>query len=251
MKSNKTKIFTDSVVVYPEDLTYFDDFLRNSFNTIEYTAICEDGTEIRPNSLNELLEYENPDFKRIASITINALDGQSSGDSVEIIIGMAGLPTSGAGVVRFNFKDIKRQNPIEDEVVNRIKGMRPCYFYLNKISFKYFLPLSLLVFSLIMVAIGLLRKFKGTILTMPVSTSRFTEGEETVLALGVYGVFFLVGYFIDCSRDYFFPKYFFCIGRQKKAFERRRNIVRFIFGAIFIGIIINIVAAHIDVHIFR
>jgi len=48
---------------------------------------------------------------------------------------------------------------------------------------------------------------------------------------------------IDLLRDFLFPQYFFCIGRQEKAFKKRRNIAYFIFGVIILGILINIASA--------
>ena len=243
MESKTTKTFADSIVVFPEDLRYFDDSLRKNFNKIEYEATCEDGTKIKPFSLNELLEYENPNFKRIASITINALDEKLLDDNVEIIMGKAGSFSSDTGIARFKFKDIKQQYPIEDEVLKHIKAIRPWYYWLNKISFKLFLPLLLIGVGISLDAISLFKKLFGSIPAISASPSKFTDGESNVLTVGVFGILFIVGYLIDRSRDYLFPKYFFCIGRQQKEFERRRKITYFIFGVIILGIIINIISA--------
>ena len=86
MESQATKTFSDAVVVWPDDLRHFDSFLRKNFTKVEYKAACEDDTKLKASGLTDLLEYENPDFKRLVSITINASDGQPLGDSVEITI---------------------------------------------------------------------------------------------------------------------------------------------------------------------
>ena len=212
MESRATKTFSDSIVVWPDDLRYFDNFLRRSFRKVEYEAVCEDDTKLKATGLTDLLEYENPDFKRLASIAINASDEQPLGDSVEIVIGKAGFFSSDTGIARFRFKDVKQQYPIEDEVLKRIKAMRPWYFWLNKLPFKFVLPLLLLGFSLVLNAISLLKKLTDSLPSTPPSPSRFTEGEGFVFVLGAFGILFLVGYLIDRSRDFLFPKYFFCIG---------------------------------------
>lgn len=245
MESRTTKTFSDAIVVWPDDLRYFDSFLRKSFAKVEYGATCEDDTKLKASGLADVLEYENPDFKRLASITINASDGQPLGDSVEIVIGKAGIFSSDTANVRFRFKDIKQQYPIEDEVLKRIKTMRPWYFWLTGIPIKFLLPLLLYGYSLVLNAISLIKKLTGLLPMTAPSPSTLTEGEGFVFVLGVFGILFLAGYLIDRSRDFLFPRYFFCIGRQQKAFERRRTIAYIVFGVVILGILINIVSAFI------
>lgn len=245
MESQKTKYISHSVIVYPEDIKYFDEFLRKNFQNIQYEIQCEDGTKLKPTNLNEILEYENPDFKRIGSITFKASNEQNKKDSVEIIIGKAGLGlfSSDTAMIRFYFSDIKRQIPIEDEIMKRIKAMRPWYFWLTKISFSFILPFLLWSYSISLSAVSLVKKLTGTIpLTPPTppTPSVFTEGEATIFVLSAMGILFLVGYLIDNSRDYLFPKYFFYIGRQQKKYDKKRLIANIIFGVIILGIIINL-----------
>jgi hypothetical protein len=247
MESKKTKYISHSVIVYPEDIKYFDEFLRKNFQKIRYEILCEDETKLKPANLNEILEYENPDFKKIASITFEASNEKNDNDSVEIVIGKAGLSflSSDTAMIHFYFSDIKRQIPVEDEIMKRIRAMRPWYFWLIKIPFSFIFPFLLWGYSISLSAISLIKKLTGIIpLTpsTPPTPSGFTEGEVSILVLATMGILFLVGFLIDNSRDYLFPKYFFYIGRQQKNYDKKRIIVNIIFGVIILGIIINLVS---------
>jgi|WetSurMetagenome_2_1015567.scaffolds.fasta_scaffold00195_28 hypothetical protein len=242
MKSHKSKELTDSIVVWPDDLKYLDNFLKKTFTKIEYEASCEDDTKLKPESLSDLLEYENPDFKRVSSITINAYT-EPSNDKVEIQIGKAGFMSNKTGIISLSFSDVRQQQPIEDEIIKRIKTMRPWYSWLNRISFRFIMPSLLFIFWIIVNANNLIKKFNGNIPVASAQPSPLTEGESQVLMLGVLGILFLCGFLIDRSRDYLFPKSFICIGRQLQSFEKRRKISYIIFGVIILGIIINIAAS--------
>jgi hypothetical protein len=246
MESRTTKTFSDSVIVWPDDLRYFDNFLRKSFTKVEYGGTCEDNTDLKADGLADLLEYENPDFKRLASITIKASDEQPLGNSIEIVIGKSGIFSSDTANAHFRFKDVKQQGPIEDEVIKRIKTMRPWYFWLTRIPFKFLLPVLPYGCSFTLNTVSLIKKLIGLLPMTPPAPSPLTENEGFVLVLGVTGILFLVGYLIDRSRDFLFPNCFFCIGRQRASFERRRAIAYIVFGVIILGILINIVSAFIS-----
>ncbi len=247
MESKRTKYISHSIIVYPEDIKYFDEFLRKNFQDIKYEVLCEDETKLKPANLGELLEYENPDFKKIASITCEASNKQNDNDSVEIVLGKAGgLFSVNTAMTHFYFSDIKRQILVEDEILKRIKAMRPWYFWLTKIPFSFIFPSLLWIYAILTSAISLIKKIAGVIpltASAPSTEKVFTDNEATVFILATMGVLFLVGYIIDYSRDYLFPKYFFYIGRQQKIYDRKRTITNIIFGVIILGIIINIVSA--------
>jgi hypothetical protein len=247
MESKKTKYISHAIVVWSSDLKYFDEFLRKNFQNISYEAICHDETRLKPTNLNELLEYENPDFKSLASVTCKSWNEDGNNDSVEITIGKAGILFTETAMIRLNFSDVKRQMPIEDEIFKRIRSMRPWYFWLSKIPFMLLLPLLLFGYSIMLNAISLTKKLTGIIpLSASNPPSSFTENEASVFMMVACGILFLVGYLIDRFKGYLFPKYFFCLGRQEKNYEKRRTISYLIFGVIILGILINIISTIIS-----
>jgi hypothetical protein len=246
MESQKNKYISHAIVVFPDDLKYFDEFLRKNFKTVTYEAVCSDETKLKPTNLNELLEYENPDFKRITSITCKASNEQKNNDDVEIIIGKAGIFFTNTAMIQFNFSDIKQQMLVEDEILKRIGAMRPWYFWLSKIPFSILLPLLPVGFSMALNAISLSKKLTGMVPLTPTPPSVFTENEAFIFVMATTGILFLVGYLIDQSRNYLFPKSFFCIGRQQKAYEKRRTISYIFFGVIILGILINLASTIIS-----
>lgn len=69
MQAEKTYSKGHAILVTPQHLKYFDDFLEKNYEKAVYIAHCSDATEITFSSIKELLSYENPSFKRIISLT--------------------------------------------------------------------------------------------------------------------------------------------------------------------------------------
>lgn len=245
MRSTTNRIFKNSIVVWPADLEYLDASLRKTFGDVKYLIRCEDETKPEPPSLKELLAYENPDFRRIASITIKASDDKPFGDNVTIILGKSVSYSDSTISANFEFADIQKQTPVEDEIVKRLLALRPWHYWFPRVSFMALLPFALYGYSIILNAISLVQKQFGFVQPVAIQprSSIFTEGEQIVYWGAVIGILILAGYVLDRSRDYFLPRRWFCIGRQQQAYEKRRSVANLIFVVVILGFLINIVAA--------
>jgi hypothetical protein len=71
---------------------------------------------------------------------------------------------------------------------------------------------------------------------------KVSKNEQTVFFCAVFGVLILAGFVLDRFRDYLFPKKWFCIGRQQRAYENRKAIANLVFVVILLGFIINMAA---------
>jgi hypothetical protein len=72
MRGEKKYYSSQPLLVKEEDLRYLDNFLRDNFATVKYTIYCVDDSELFPDSLDDLLAYENPAFKQIIRLKIDA-----------------------------------------------------------------------------------------------------------------------------------------------------------------------------------
>ena len=245
MNSKTTKSFAGAIVVHPSDLKYLDEYLSRSFSEVTYLATCEDGTKLKPKDLEELLNYENPSFKRLATLSVLAGGENYRDDNIEIVMGKPVYLSSKTVDVEFEFEDINQQYAFEKEIINRVKLLRPWYFWLSPIEWRFLLPALLFVSMLAYPFMTLMQKLRGIRVVEKPPQVKFSENVSVILLFLMIGVLFLVGYAVDNSRNFLFPKYFFVIGRQKEVYEKRRNIANVVFVVIILGIIINILSSFI------
>ena len=72
MKGSRNYSGQKAILVTVDKLRYLDRFLSSKFDGVHYTAYCVDDTKLSPESFEELLQYENPSFKRITGLRIVA-----------------------------------------------------------------------------------------------------------------------------------------------------------------------------------
>ena len=125
MRSSKEKKFKHAILIWPKDIEYFDGFLCEHFSEVNYSAQCVDGTSLAPDDLEQLLEYENPNFRRISSLRIVATNGDDKNDETIIKIDGDSSFLSGTVKVYFEFSDLSSQYLIENEWV--------CFIYLERV----------------------------------------------------------------------------------------------------------------------
>lgn len=243
MKSTKNTSSGQAILVTPDDLTHLEDFLKKHFSELAYSVTCEDGTRLEPTNLQDILDYENPTFRRIATIVIVASDGTASGDRTEISIGKVGIILAGTQSISFRFADVKRQQPIEEEVILRLRAMRPWFWWLSRIPFYVLLPAALVGMSFFLNAASIIRKLRAATASAPTSPSLFTESEGQTMTVVSIVALLVIGSILDRFRDYLFPRCFFLIGRQVKEYGQRKTISSIIFGVIILGILINIASS--------
>jgi hypothetical protein len=219
-----------AIVVNPENLAHFDAFLKDNFQDVSYKAECIDGTKISVGTLQNLLEYANPGFRRLEKITVQGFelseeDSLRQENFVHVILGGEAQFPSRTAQVYLSFTDVKRYNFVESEMLKLIKTMRPWYSPLTGIQFRYLFTLGLLLLGFTVFTVyytgGLFRLW--TVLSTTSSSSSSSSGIFEVV--GIVALLYLAGYLIDRARDYLFPRFFFCLGEQAKVFERREKIL--------------------------
>lgn len=239
--ATRTQIVTDPVVVWPADLQFLDKALRKEFANINYSAVLEDGTKLELDSLNALLEYENPDFKRIASISVHAGAKSVADDAVEIVLGEAKPASTSNGSIFYRLTDINRLARVENELTSRIRAMRPWYHLLTRVDFVSAFLLLLLTLWFGANLWSLINRYRG-VPRPPSGGSPITEGESIVFLTIVCVVLYLVGRAMNISREFLFPRVFFCLGRQEGRYRHRERIAQLVFVVIGLGIIVNLLA---------
>ena len=84
MKLSKKYKENKAILIDEEKLKDFDRFLNGFFSRRKYKCICSDDSELEFNDLQEILDYENPDFRKIIEIEIYA-DNKTDTSSLNFV----------------------------------------------------------------------------------------------------------------------------------------------------------------------
>lgn len=243
--------YRHALLIKPGDIKYLEKFLVNTFEEVDYVARCIDDTKIPFPSVKEILDYENPSFKRITSLEIEARSKESSYTYLDLKIGSDSLSFRSTAEFFLMYKDINWGIKIEQELVNRISGLRPWYWWLRKIPFAISLPLIPFLLSTWLNSVSLVQKLRGTYIPRSqISSYELTSNEGFIFVVAVTIVLIAIGGIIDRAVGYLFPNVFFCLGKQADEFSRRQKIASLVFGGIVFTIILGIIANQLTTFIF-
>jgi hypothetical protein len=252
MKSTKHLTIRHPLIIRSDDLQYIDHFLAGTFMEIRYKATCSDNTEFELTDLNELLSYENPNFRRLKTVQIkgSGLKGKDEPDSlsrvfppnqVELIFEDKRDMIANPCNIRFKFEDHKDQFAIEDELIKRIRAMRPWYFWFTMVSLVALVNTMMIGISLLTIVLSGLLLLLGQFpfpsdMLIPFFTMEFFP----LMGIGII----LMGslYLLDRLRFFILPTCWFCIGKQEQVVAKRQKIALYVTELLGVGIILAIIA---------
>lgn len=245
MKGERTYKSKKAILVTSDKLRYLDKFLSLKFDTISYTAYCIDDTKLLPESFDELLQYENPTFKRITGLRIKSFSEKQKAE-LEVHLGGVGFNSSGDLTnFSFSYQDANWGFEIEKELVERLREFYPWYWWLRLIPFFAALPLSIfgliLILLIIIGGIAFFQKLFG-VYTPPSNINEPSDPVNTAVTMFIATALFLVGLAVDGLISYRFPGVFFCLGRQNEEYDKRKRKFNTIFGTFVGGITLAVLA---------
>src|SRR6266566_529533 len=71
MKTNIQREHSHAIVLTPDDLKGISNVIGENYGPISFSASCSEGSSFDFTNINEILEYENPSFRRIQSMRIH------------------------------------------------------------------------------------------------------------------------------------------------------------------------------------
>jgi hypothetical protein len=215
-------------------------FVAKHMPSIKYKMRCEGGLTLSPESLDDVLSYENATFQRIQSLSMECSRDSTSNVRLDVNIGSPTMPFLGVADSTLYFDDTAWAYGFHGEMKRRLLAARPWFWPISSINFTILLPLLIILTQL---TAGLIL----TILNLLGKYTPHTSGSSNSLPEWIYLLVLVVASFVGGCIDYikgkFFPRVFFCIGRQAKTFRLRQAFLYLIFAVIALGIIINIVSS--------
>ena len=243
MKGRRYFTVRSALLITEHTLKELEGFILKELPSLEYTLHCSGNVTLLPKSLDEILTYENAGFQRILGITIQASSPAIQDRQLEVELGSPRCSVFAIAASSLHFDDSSWAYGFHTELRRRILASRPWYWPLSLFGFKIVLPMLLsllpLAATLFLLVLELIGKYT------PQPNSPTNSHFENLYVLSIFGAFG-VGVLLDLLKENFFPRTFFCIGRQKESFRKKQGLLYFFFGVIALGVAINLVSSILE-----
>jgi hypothetical protein len=219
----------------PRDLTAIWKVVAGAYEHVDVSAKCADGSILEAKDIKEILEFDNPNFRRIHALEITARTSFEDRMSLEIETRF-----SSTASLRVESPDDATAVRLANELSNRLREAKP-----------WFSPLGLVRFSWVLAG-------AWAVLSIWNSVQRLTGREPRslvedrlsvidILNLTVFvGVLFMaVVWPVDKLQEWMFPRLFFAIGRQVDEWRRRAQIRSIVGVGFILSVLSSILAAFI------
>ncbi len=240
MKQKSIYQKSNNILIGSEDLSYLLKFIEDHFETVNFVGFCDDNSKIEFSTSDEVINYENPRFKKLMGISI--ISNEDENTSLQLILGKIKPKDEILTEYDLSYDDLNFGLPFEQELIKRLKTLKPWYWFFNYIPFKYILPLVLVIFNWFYIFKNIIQKILGEYSSSQTSTVQFSWFEGVIINIVLLSILYGVGYLIDKFKIYLFPMYFFKIGQQLNVYKVKQRLQYTIFIVIILGIIINVIA---------
>jgi len=218
MKTSISKTVRHSLLIDEDEFGGLFDFLSKQFEHVELTANCLDGSTLETEDVTEILEFENLNYRRITEVIIMARSGAE--DRIRLSIcsdsTLSGKLLSVLVGTRFSVssQDDKRALYVSEEIIKRLKEMKPWYDLLARSS--VILTLGFLWGAC---SLGItLAEMLGFRTPRP-SSSQLSVLQTINIGMVLTLAFLAVTCPIEIGLKHLFPRIFFLFGKQKKTME--------------------------------
>ena len=217
-------------------------FISERYKQIDIYAHCIDGTSLDTENIDEILSFENPNYRRIKSISIRAKN--SFDETLNVDIKNDGISLLFASNVEISIKSENDAQAlyISQELTKKFSEMKPWYNLLAVIPF----PAIVLAIEFFLIILGtIIAIVTGDTQRLAIinALSLGTMITNINIFLCLFGnIFSIIFVFASMQlQEKIFPKIFFLIGKQKKSMEILKKWHSFIFIGIIFGIILGVI----------
>ena len=234
MKGSLKKDYIFSIIVTAEDLKSLSDMIMKDFDDVLYEIETTDGAHYKLQNLNDILEYTNPDSRKIKILRIRG--NKEKGESFylpNICVSLFDTSVYDKSIIfelnEMDEKDITHYTSRIDEFANRIKAP---YWWIFKERFYW---------------------ITGFVLYLAFSIVYFVNSDISTTVNKVYSMILLQGVSAVCMAfsmfvlnkvvSFFYPESCFVLGEQKKYAIKKGKARNIVFVAIFLTLIIGVIAS--------
>jgi multisubunit Na+/H+ antiporter MnhF subunit len=232
MKTSIPRKIKHSLLVEAEEFSSLWTFISSRYGEVKAVAECNDKTELDTEDISDILNFENPNYRKITSITISAQNSYNETLRVQI-----GGQWPQAAKFNLESQSYEFASHNSQELIKLFSEMKPGYDLFARINVMYTFIAVTAVLSLLR-TIGIVFHIISFSPPMPDTVSSLDIFNIVLLALIVL---FGVLVFFEWLRVTLFPKVFFMLGKQKKKMEQLIKWRWFAFSAIGAAILASVI----------
>ncbi|MBU4348569.1 hypothetical protein KJ830_02250 [bacterium] len=245
MKFTISKEIKHAILIDENSLNDLFKFISEKYEKVEIIAKCNDGSLLETKDIKEILSFENPNYRKIISITITGRNSPEEKLSFSIINKFPpypisldfpfGGPSTAECTIVSEKEEIAKFN--SDKLKQMLLELKPSFFYdfLARISLLSIIALFWGTTSMIY----WVKVFFGII---PKTSSNFSGIEAFSFIVILIIALIVITYPFDLLRQWLFPKVFLLLGKQKKNMKTIQNYRTIIFVVLILGMVISIAA---------
>lgn len=231
MKGTLTKSYNFSSIITPQAIQSIDDIIMSSCQSVRYEIKTTDGTEYVLEKVDEVLNYGNPDSRKIEKITIKGNKEENKSfiySDFEVLL-FDNSQYDKSAIISIRNSEEKDLVFYKQRIKEVIEATKTSYWWIHK--FTFYMILSLLVY------VGL-----ATLFFM---CSDVSDKSYTFLILLNIGLIsgFISAYILRKLFGYLFPETIFCIGAQNEFNEKRKRLRKYIFITVILTLILGIASS--------
>ena len=242
MTGSLNNYFDYPIIVFADDLKMLSDLLSSGCEEIQYSINTKDGARYTLNSLDDVLNYSNPDDRKIQRICVKG--NKKKGDSfvcpnISVSLMEKSVFSRSCGLEIYQLKETELCY-YSQRINEFTKQIRAPYWWLHKSAFYWITGVLLYFLSAILY-------FHYVDNTNPVN-----KVYNILILQGVAAVcMFLSMIVLEKIVFRIFPECCFAIGEQIKRIERLNKLKRFIFLTVFFALIIGVLSSIVAHYILK
>jgi hypothetical protein len=232
MKTTITKELRHSLLIEEEDVKSLYGFISSRYKEVKVTANCIDGSKLESKEIDEIISFENPNYRKIKSLSFYAYNDINERLSLNFWTDRA-FTTAELEIESNNDEQALYSS---HEILNKLAELKPWYDLLTRFPISYVVVGLWSLYSMIYTINQLIGE-------RPPSSvlDRYSTFELINFAIVIVLIVFAIIYPFDWVQKQLFPKVFFLLGKQKKTMETIKKWRGFIFSGLILAIATGII----------
>jgi hypothetical protein len=232
-----------AILVNEKKLRELEFYLGKEFADIGYCGITKDKTNLKFDSLDDVLSYPNYPDRRLLELSISCYAGIKDEDSsLRIILGNDSNILSRSVTYYFDYSDLDWGFRFEDDFRKYMHDFKKWYSPISKYNMiSSLLLLTAITFISISGYFWVIKALNGEgFIAHPATETSY------IPILIFYGLVIGTGYLLEKVKSYLFPKSFIALGRQVEEYKKRQKIGAVLFSVILIPTIVGLFVNYIS-----
>ena len=239
MKLEGRFTYKKALILTPERIKELEIVLLKYCENVSYEATTVTDTEISFSSIDEMLNYDNFQKRKLKEVTIVGRNGYEK--IVNCFFGVRGFPIfkgyNETCLCRYIVSDVDKETMLRNDIQIFLKKATASYWLLGKFRLFGLLGFVSLYLFLLLLLFG--ENINAKLMTIPLFFVSLLIGFCLVKVIQL----------IDCFLEKIFPPIVYLWGEEKENYEKYDKLHHNIFWCVFIAMIVSIVCGIIVFYI--